>query len=169
MRNQASATVILASLAVLAFIAPSFSSGPVQPTDEDRCPVCGMRVKPYANWIAQIIFNDGTYAVFDGPKDMLKYYFDVPKYNRRKTKEDIAGIYVTEYYGTKLMKAQDVYFVIGSEVKGPMGDELVPVRSKAEAEVFMSDHRGKRVLAFEELTPADLPGSTKMHKPRHGM
>jgi nitrous oxide reductase accessory protein NosL len=169
MRNKTLTTAILVSLVAVFFIGASFANGPVKPTEKDKCPVCGMRVMPYPNWIAEIIFNDGAYAVFDGPKDMLKYYFDVPKYNRQKTKEDIAEIYVTEYYGTKLVKAEDVYFIIGSDVRGPMGDEIVPLRAKAEAEVFMRDHKGKKILTFEQLTPADLPGLTGMHKTKHGM
>jgi hypothetical protein len=40
----------------------------------------------------------GSYAVFDGVKDMLKYYFGLSKYNPKKKKSDIDEIYVTDYY-----------------------------------------------------------------------
>ncbi len=103
------------------------------------------------------VFNDGTYAVFDGAKDMFKYYFNVSKYNKKKTKENIAEIYVTEYYTTKVMKARDVYFVIGSDVLGPMGHELIPVKGEAQANSFMWDHRGKKMLRFDEITPNNIP------------
>jgi hypothetical protein len=43
--------------------------------------------------------------------------------------------------------------VIGSDVLGPMGHELVPHDSSEEAREFMQDHKGRRVLRFEEVTP----------------
>lgn len=136
----------------------------IKPSDKDKCPVCGMFVHKYPKWIAEIIFNDGTYAAFDGPKDMIKYFFNVSKYNRNKTKADIAEIYVTEYYTTGRMKAEDVLFVTGSDVFGPMGVELVPVRGMEEARSFMKDHKGTKILRFSEITPADLPGMMHKHK-----
>jgi len=116
-----------------------------------------MFVAPYPQWIAEIIFTDGTYVVFDGPKDMFKYYFDVSKYNKGKTANDITEIYVTEYYTTKKINAKDVYFVTGSDVMGPMGKELVPVKGRPEAETFMRDHGGKKMLKFGDVTPKDIP------------
>jgi nitrous oxide reductase accessory protein NosL len=135
----------------------SYAEGPVKPKPKDKCPVCGMFVSPYPQWTAEIVFKDGTYAVFDGPKDMLKYYFNVSKYNNEKTGKDISGIYVTEYYTARMMSARDVYFVKDSDVMGPMGKELVPVKGEREAGTFMRDHGGKKMLKFVEITTADIP------------
>jgi nitrous oxide reductase accessory protein NosL len=46
--------------------------------------------------------------------------------------------------------------VIGSDTLGPMGHELVPLASEAEAREFLKDHHGRRVLRFDEVTPALL-------------
>lgn len=135
----------------------SYAEGPVKPKPKDKCPVCGMFVSPYPQWTAEIIFKDGTYAVFDGPKDMLKYYFNVSKYNRGKSGEDISGIYVTEYYTTSMMSARDVYLVKGSDVMGPMGKEFIPVKGEREAGTFMRDHRGKKMFTFKEIILTDIP------------
>ena len=116
-----------------------------------------MFVAPYPQWTAEIIFKDGTYAVFDGPKDMFKYYLNISKYNKEKTNKEITGIYVTEYYTTKTMSARDVYFVKDSDVMGPMGNELVPVKGEREAGTFMQDHQGKKMLKFGEITVRDIP------------
>ena len=157
-------TVMIFALLAAVWLSEAVHAGEfIEPVKEDKCPVCGMFVYKYPKWVAEIIFKDGTYAAFDGPKDMLKYYFNVPKYNKSKTKEDIAEIYVTEYYTTGKVKAGDVNFVLGSEVYGPMGMELVPVKGKKETETFMKDHKGKRALAFDEIKPADVPGVGKMH------
>jgi copper chaperone NosL len=135
----------------------SYAEGPVKPRPKDKCPVCGMFVSLYPQWTAEIIFKDGTYAVFDGPKDMLKYYFNVSKYNQGKKGEDISEIYVTEYYTTRMMSARNVYFVKGSDVMGPMGKEFIPVKGEREAGTFMRDHRGKKMFKFDEITLADIP------------
>jgi len=125
---------------------------PVEIRKSDKCPVCGMFVAGYKNWLAQIIFGDGSYAVFDGPKDMFRYYLNVKKYNPAKTASDISNIFVTEYYSTGLMDARKVFFVQGSDVNGPMGAELVPLATEVAAKDFMKDHKGSRILKFNEVT-----------------
>ncbi len=135
----------------------SYAGEPIKPKPGDKCPVCGMFVSLYPSWTAEIVFQDGTYAVFDGPKDLLKYYFNISRYNNTKTVKDISGTYITEYYTTNMMDAKDVYFIRGSDVMGPMGKELVPVKGKREALTFMRDHGGKKMLQFNEITALDIP------------
>ncbi len=133
------------------------TAGPVKVQRNDKCPVCGMFVAKYPKWVAEIVFKDGSYAVFDGCKDMFKYLFDMGRYNREKTREDIARIYVTEYYSTRILPAREVLYVLGSDVLGPMGHEFIPVQGEENARIFLSDHKGKRVLRFDEITPEDIP------------
>ncbi|MBF0563629.1 MAG: nitrous oxide reductase accessory protein NosL [Nitrospirae bacterium] len=140
----------------------ALAADPLKPTSKDKCPVCGMLVHPYTQWSAQIIFKDGTYAFFDGPKDMFKYYLDIPKYNKSKTSADISDIYVTEYYSTKVMKADGVTFVSGSDVMGPMGKELVAITND-KVKTFTSDHKGVKALKFSEVTDADIPDGHMHH------
>ena len=45
------------------------------------------------------------------------------------------------------------YYVIGSNVLGPMGKDLVPFEREADANEFMADHAGKSLLRFEQVTP----------------
>ncbi|MBP6809848.1 MAG: nitrous oxide reductase accessory protein NosL, partial [Chromatiaceae bacterium] len=72
--------------------------------------------------------------------------------------EDMAAIAVTEYYGLDRIPARDAWFVIGSDVLGPMGHELVPLASEADAQEFLRDHAGQRILRFDDVTP-ELPGN----------
>ena len=90
---------------------------------------------------------------FDGAKDLFKYYFNLKKYNPEKTIQDIAAVYVTEYYEMKRIDARQAFFILGSDVYGPMGHELIPLATEADAKTFMKDHRGKRILRFEAVTP----------------
>lgn len=126
---------------------------PVKPSPKDKCPVCGMFVAKYPDWVGEIIFNDGTVFFFDGAKDLFKYAFNLKKYNPNKDKEHIAAIYVTDYYTVNLINAYDAYYVIGSDVYGPMGRELVPFETQPDAEEFLRDHKGKKILRFDAVTP----------------
>ncbi|MEJ2696171.1 MAG: nitrous oxide reductase accessory protein NosL [Candidatus Sulfobium sp.] len=136
--------------------APAAEKKPVEVKKRDKCPVCGMFVARYPDWIAQIIYDDGTYDVFDGPKDMFKYYFNMEKYNPARKQSRIAVMYVTEYYSAGLMDVRKVFFIPGSNVYGPMGAELVPVATSDAAKEFMHDHKGTGMLRFEEVKPGDL-------------
>lgn len=127
------------------------------PGKKDRCPVCGMFVAPYPDWVSTIQFEDGSQLFFDGAKDLFRYYFSLPNKQDSRTREQIAGIYLTDYYSTRLLPVDQLYLVLGSDVYGPMGHELVPVAGKAAAENFLKDHQGTKILRFEQLTPQLLP------------
>ena len=126
--------------------------GPITPAAKDKCPVCGMFVAKYPDFAAEIIFKDGSYAVFDGVKDMFKYYFNLAKYNPGKKLTDVDAIHVTDYYDLKWIDGYQAYYVEGSDVYGPMGRELIPFEKKEGAEQFMTDHVGKSLLKFDEIT-----------------
>jgi copper chaperone NosL len=127
--------------------------GPVKPSKEDKCPVCGMFVYKYPDWLAEIVFKDKSVDLFDGAKDSFKYYFSLNKYRPGKNKKDIAAIYVMEYYDMQLIDARKAFFVMGSDIYGPMGHELIPFAAEADARAFMKDHKGKRILRFQAITP----------------
>ena len=129
------------------------SAGPGQPGQHDACAVCGMFVAPYPAWVAQAIFEDGSTAFFDGGKDLFKYLLGRDRYLPDKRQMRIEAIYVTDYYELTPIEARSAYFVVGSDVHGPMGHELVPLASAAAAEEFQRDHGGARIVRFEEVTP----------------
>jgi len=110
-----------------------------------------MFVTRYPDWIAQILFKDGGYVAFDGVKDMMKFYLNIQKYSSRNLSE-IDSIYVKDYYSLEYIDARKAFYVIGSDVQGPMGRELIPFSRDDEAKVFMKDHRGKKVMTFQEIT-----------------
>ena len=116
-----------------------------------KCPVCGMFVSKYPKWAAQIKTKDGHNHYFDGVKDMMKFYFEPSKYGHNHTKDELNDITVTDYYSLESINGKDAYFVIGSNVYGPMGEELIPFKNESQAKKFMEDHFGKKVLKFEEL------------------
>jgi nitrous oxide reductase accessory protein NosL len=131
---------------------------PIKPTEADKCSVCGMFVAKHADFIAQIVYKDGSYAVFDGAKDMFKYYFNLAKYAPGKRASDIDSQYVTDYYRLTPIDAFNAVYVLGSNVFGPMGRELIPFEKLADAEEFKKDHNGTSILKFRDITVITLQG-----------
>ena len=146
--------VAVSTLLSIAIVLPVFGEQPLKPSKKEKCPVCGMFVYKYPDWVGIIAFKDGQRFYFDGAKDLFKFYFDLNKYTPGKKHGDIASIHVTEYYDMTLINAHDAFFVEGSDVYGPMGLELIPLATLQDAKTFAKDHHGKQILKFKNITPA---------------
>jgi nitrous oxide reductase accessory protein NosL len=131
---------------------------PPSSTAVAKCPVCGMFVAKYPDWVATITFRDATMVYFDGPKDLFTFYLNPGKYYQVRKQSDIADIHVKDYYSLTVIDGRQAFYVIGSNVLGPMGKELVPFAGKNDADGFMRDHRGGGILRFGEITRAVMKG-----------
>ena len=109
---------------------------------EAKCPICGMFVAKYPHWAATIESPEKSFF-FDGVKDMMKFIF--------LQKKAFDKIYVSDYYTLKKIEAKKAFYVVGANVYGPMGAELIPFEKQSEALSFMKDHNGRRVVKFEEI------------------
>ncbi len=115
-----------------------------------KCPVCGMFVSKYPKWAALMVV-DGKKYYFDGVKDLMKFYIfdgDFP-YDRSKVTE----ITVTDFYTLEGIPAKEAYYVTGSNLFGPMGNELIPFKTEEAAKNFMRDHQGEAIVRFDQITP----------------
>lgn len=118
---------------------------------EARCPVCGMAISLYPKWSSMMTVADKKFY-FDGVKDMMKYYLDRATFHYDRSR--ISHIVVREFYHLKEVDARKAWYVIGSDIKGPMGNELIPFQSEKEAKTFMQDHHGNKIIRFEDISPA---------------
>lgn len=93
---------------------------------------------------------EGKNYYFDGVKDMLKFYFyDADfKYDRSK----ISKVLVRDYYTLESIDARDAFYVTGSNIYGPMGNEFIPFKTKKEAMTFLNDHKGEKIVKFKDIT-----------------
>jgi copper chaperone NosL len=150
---------ILFALVFFLFIscsAPAADKVPPAPSSKAKCPVCGMFVAKYKDWISSITFKDSSTLFFDGPKDMFRFYLNPAKFGSSRKQGEIAALYVKDYYSLAFIDGRRAFYVIGSDVLGPMGKELVPFAKKEDAVGFLKDHGGKRVLGFGEITSAAM-------------
>ena len=109
-----------------------------------------MFVVEYPRWWSEIIYEDGTTRIFDGPKDMVKYFLRPGLYEEKKGVK-IAQMYVRDYYTLHWINARQAWYVAESDVYGPMGNEMVPLESQEDALEFRQDHQGKTILRFHEI------------------
>lgn len=145
---------LLAAALALALV-PAFAAGEpaVKPAPGDKCPVCGMFVVKYPAWVAGVTFADGSRAWFDGAKDLFRFLADPARWAPGRARADVRACFVTDYYDLVQVEARTAFFVLGSDTYGPMGEELVPLAKRSDAEEFLKDHHGKRIVRFDEVTP----------------
>jgi len=129
---------------------PALAAEPAVAKDT-RCAVCGMFVAKYPNWLATLTMSDGDIKHFDGVKDMMVFTFAPQKYGA-KAGSTIATLTVKDYYSLAPLDARKAFYVVGSDVTGPMGHEFIPFADKAAAESFSKDHQGKSIVTFEAIT-----------------
>ena len=110
---------------------------------QQRCELCGMRIDASSGWRAGARSADGERR-FDTPKCLFRYH------HQHGAREP----WVIEYYSQERRPARDLFYVIGTDLEGPMGRDLVPVAGREAAERLMREHHGTRVLAFGEVTEA---------------
>jgi len=123
--------------------------------EKEKCPVCGMFVYKYPRWAAvlEISQDDKTKKLyFDGVKDLMKFYFKPEKWGNYSNIK-ILSVYVTDYYKQIKIDGKKTLYVLGSDILGPMGHELVPFETEKDAEIFLKDHQGKKITGFDKITP----------------
>ncbi len=104
--------------------------------DATRCARCGMKIDPASPWNADLGEEH-----FDSPRCALSTWLE---HQKRGT------VRVQDYYDRAFHPADEVRFVVGSDVVGPMGPDLVPV-DPARVAKFEKDHGGTRALALTDV------------------
>ncbi len=130
--------------------------GKVEVREDEKCPVCGMFTYKYPRWAAQIFYKHNDHEhhwSFDGVKDLMKFYFDAQKWGNYPIakRENITKILVTDYYSQKGIDGTKAFYVIRSDIYGPMGHELIPFEDEDDAKTFKVDHYGKSIIKFEDI------------------
>ena len=159
------AIVLITILFLLCTVQGGIAAGPKAGegvNKDSRCPVCGMFVAKYPQWLAQINMSDGHAEFFDGVKDMLAYYFSPGQYGTAAG-ITVEGVFVRDYYSQDWIDGQKAFFVLGSDVYGPMGHELIPFSGQPAAESFLKDHHGSKIYSFAEITPEIIESLRKGH------
>ncbi len=116
-------------------------------------PTYQIPVDKYKKFEADIILKNGRKIRFCCPKSMFHFYFKpyhYPEYGVEKP-DAIDKLIVKDYLDGKEIDAKKAWYVFGSRLVGPHGDELIPLSSKARAELFVKRYGGSRIMDFETV------------------
>jgi len=118
--------------------------------------VRNMKVHKWPNWVAKIELVNGKKIFFVSPKSMIEFYhhpgkwFDVGV----KNEDDFKDIIVTDFITAKSINAIGAFYVYGSNMTSPVGDDLPAFATYEAADNFAKKHNGKRILNFKEIPAA---------------
>lgn len=127
----------------------------IEITKDSRCPVCGMFVYKHPKWVAFLSYEENgkkQELFFDGVKDMMKFIHEPKKYGFKNDDFAYDLVLVKDYYTLDVIAAKEAFYVFGSDVVGPMGNELIPFKKEEDARMFKLDHVGTKLLKFDEIT-----------------
>lgn len=129
---------------------PLDENGRMQISPEDRCPVCAMNVDHHRKFASAIQLKDKTTYYFCGTGCMIRSWMH-PDIFLGVDETGLKLPVVREYFTGREVDARQVIWVAGSDVVGPMGPALVPVKDERSMKAFMQRHGGKTHFRLEQM------------------
>ena len=130
---------------------PLDKHGRMQISDQDRCPVCAMKVDAHKKFSSAIQLANGETFYFCGTGCMIRSWLH-PEIFLNAYKSQLKKSVVQDYFTGKQVDGLAVHWVAGSDVVGPMGPALVPILDESQLEIFKKRHGGKAVFRLGEMT-----------------
>ena len=130
---------------------PLDERGAMHISSQDRCPVCAMQVSKYQKFACAIELTNGRTFYFCGSGCMIRSWMH-PDIFLGATKTELKRSVVQDYFTGEQVSGGSVFWVAGSDVIGPMGPALVPLKNKEGLEVFKKRHGATAVFHLSEMT-----------------
>ena len=130
---------------------PLDERGAMQISSQDRCPVCAMEVGKHKKFACAVQLMNGNTFYFCGSGCMIRSWLH-PEIFLGAEKEELKRSVVQDYFSGEQVPGQSVYWVAGSDVIGPMGPALVPLKNEQDLDVFKKRHGAKAVFRLSEMT-----------------
>ena len=130
---------------------PLDEHGRMQISDQDRCPVCAMKVDAQKKFSSAIQLTSGETFYFCGTGCMIRSWLH-PEIFLNADKSQLKKSVVQDYFSGAQVDGLAVYWVAGSDVVGPMGPALVPILDEGQVDIFKHRHGGKAVFRLGEMT-----------------
>lgn len=134
----------------------------MNPKEGDRCPVCAMTTHD-KKMPAAIALMDGRTFYFCGPGCMIRSWLD-PKTHLGVEKSALKTAVATEFLTGSHVDAQAAFWVMGSDVVGPMGPMPVALKDQASVDAFKKRHGGTRIFKLGEMTQKEWQAMKKTSK-----
>ncbi|MCU0585171.1 MAG: nitrous oxide reductase accessory protein NosL [Desulfobacterales bacterium] len=132
---------------------PVDDNGRMHISEGDRCPVCAMHVQAHRKFASAIQLMDGRTFYFCASGCMIRAWVH-PEIFLNAPKADLKRSVVQDYFGGEHLDGASVLWVAGSDVVGPMGPALVPLKSEKELAAFKARHGAKTTFRLNEMNDA---------------
>lgn len=117
-------------------------------------PVYMLDVDKYPKFEAEILLKNGRTIRFCCVKSMMNFFyrpFKYPGYGVGPRGQGIDKLYVRDYLDGTRVPAEKAWYVFGSRLAGPHGDDLIPLSSKTRAQLFVKRYGGTRIMSYKEM------------------
>ena len=142
------------------------------------CAKYGIDTSAHPEFRAYARLKDGSALAFASPKAMFAYFFEsgssganfseasagansaskntasgnFGESNSTNANFSGAELYVTDYTSGEILRAQDAFYVFGSVLQSARGDDLITFARLRDAQDFMREKKGHKILQFREIS-----------------
>ncbi len=142
------------------------------------CAKYGIDTSAHPEFRAYARLKDGSALAFASPKAMFAYFFEsgssganfseasagansaskntasgnLGESNSTNANFSGAELYVTDYASGEILRAQDAFYVFGSVLQSARGDDLITFARLRDAQDFMREKKGHKILQFREIS-----------------
>lgn len=142
------------------------------------CAKYGIDTSAHPEFRAYARLKDGSALAFASPKAMFAYFFEgenlsgnngaasaeenlmsknsasgnLGESNSTNANFGGAELYVTDYASGEILRAQDAFYVFGSVLQSARGDDLITFARLQDAQNFMREKKGHKILQFREIS-----------------
>ncbi len=114
-----------------------------------ECPLCGMIPARYPQFHCQLVLKNGDYVAFDSATGLLTYLLFPDKTGMEPGK--VSQVYFKDYVTEAWIPSDQTYFVVGSEIMGPMGIEFLAVDSEENALAVKRQEKGELIIQYQQI------------------
>jgi len=116
-------------------------------------PVYQLPLNKYPKWLCEAELKNGKKVQFVSVKAMMQTYQHQKYFIKHHLLETgIKAMYVQDFISGQRVDASKAFYVFGSRITGPHGDDLVPFSSEQNAKLFMMKNGGTKILPFVKLS-----------------
>ena len=142
------------------------------------CAKYGIDTSAHPEFRAYARLKDGSALAFASPKAMFAYFFEGENLSGNNgaasaeenlmSKNSASGnfgesnstdanfgsaeLYVTDYASGEILRVQDAFYVFGSVLQSARGDDLITFARLRDAQDFMREKKGHKILQFREIS-----------------
>ncbi len=110
-------------------------------------------LKKYPKWLCEATLKNGKKIQFASVKSMMQVFYHQDYFKRHKLLDsDIKEMFVQDYLSGKKINAKKAFYLFGSRIVGPHGDDLIPFGTLQNAELFKLKNGGTRIMPYNKIS-----------------